>query len=144
MTDYQSWALLIMRLVLGSIFFLHGAQKVFGWFGGPGLHGFVAWITSLGVPQFLAYLAAFAEFIGGCFMFLGIATELGALLIIPVMIGAVIMVHWPHGYFDQNHGFEYPLNLILFALAVIIGGPGEFALWNPFQHWRKKIFGECP
>ena len=111
-------------------------KKFFGGLAVLRLHGFVAWITSLGVPQFLAYLAAFAEFTGGCLMFLGIATELGALLTIPVMIGAVIVVHWPHGYFVQNHGFEYPLNLIFFALAVIIGGPGKFALWDPFLHWR--------
>ncbi len=67
----QRWALTIVRLVLGSIFILHGGQKVLGLFGGPGLQGFIAWIGTMGVPAWLAYLAAFAEFIGGILMFLG-------------------------------------------------------------------------
>ena len=134
----QSKALLVLRLTLGSIFFLHGAQKVFGLFGGPGLTNFVAWTLTLGVPIWLGYLAAFAEFLGGCMLFLGIAAEVGALLTIPVMVGAVLVVHWPHGYFMQNGGFEYPFNLIFLALAVIIGGPGKAALWDPFKKCRQQ------
>lgn len=136
--DCQSYALWILRLVLGSVFFLHGAQKLFGWFGGPGMNGFINWIGTLGVNSFFAHLAAMAEFIGGCLMLLGIATELGALMISPVMIGAIYLVHLPHGYFIQNNGFEYTLNLILLALAVIIGGPGKGALWDPFIKFRSK------
>lgn len=130
---HTSWALTIVRLTLGSLFFLHGAQKVFGWFGGPGLTNFVAWTVSMGVPVWLGYAAAYAEFIGGCLLFLGFAARLGALLTIPVMIGAVVVVHWPHGYFGQNGGFEYPLNLIFFALAIFVGGPGKLALWEPLK-----------
>lgn len=136
-TCYQAWSLCLLRLILGTIFIAHGSQKVFGLFGGPGLEQFVAWTTSLGVPPLLGYLAAFAEFGGGVFMFFGIATELGALLTIPVMIGAVFLVHWEHGYFIQHGGFEYPFNLILFALAIIIGGPGMGAIWDPFIKIRK-------
>jgi len=126
----QALALTIVRLVLGSIFILHGSQKVFGLFGGPGLEGFVAWIGTMGVPEWLAYAAAFAELIGGVLLFFGIAAELGALLAMGVMIGAVIVVHWSNGYFGQNGGFEYPFNLALLCLAVIIGGPGKGALWD--------------
>ncbi len=133
---HQALGLSILRLVLGSIFIAHGAQKVFGLFGGPGLTKFVAWAGTIGVAPWLAYLAAFAELIGGCLMFLGICCELGALLTIPVMIGAVVMVHWNSGYFMQNGGFEYPLNLIFLAIAVIIGGPGFGALWDPAQRYR--------
>lgn len=129
-------AMCILRLVLGSIFMLHGSQKVFGLFGGPGLDGFIAWIGTYGVPEWLGYAAAFAEFAGGCMMFFGIATELGALLTIPVMAGAVWLVHWDGGYFMQNNGFEYPLNLIFLAIAVIIGGPGCGALWDGCRKWR--------
>ena len=136
MHGHKNNALLLLRLTLGSIFIAHGGQKVLGLFGGPGLDGFVTWAGTIGVSPLLAKLAAFAEFIGGCLMFLGIATELGALLTIPVMIGAVVLVHWPHGYFMQNGGFEYPFNLILLALAVIIGGPGCCALWDPFTSLR--------
>jgi len=129
----HSIALLILRLTLGSIFILHGSQKLFGFFGGSGLTGFVQWSAKLGIPAVLAYIAAFAEFFGGVSMFFGIATELGALMTIPVMIGAVVIVHGKSGYFAQNGGFEYPLNLIFLAIAIIIGGPGLWALYKPFK-----------
>jgi putative oxidoreductase len=132
----QAWALFLVRVTLGSIFMLHGSQKVLGLFGGSGLEGFVKWLGGLGVPPALGYLAALAEFVGGILLFFGIAAELGALMIIPVMLGAIFIVHWGHGYFGQQGGFEYPLNLILFLCAVIIGGPGKCALWNPFKSWR--------
>lgn len=123
------WALTILRIMLGCIFIAHGGQKVLGLFGGPGLEGFVQWATSQGIPTVLAYLGAFAEFIGGLLLLSGIAAELGALLTIPVMLGAIIYVHWPHGFFIQNGGFEYVLSLIISALVIIIGGPGKLALW---------------
>lgn len=129
-------ALAVVRMTLGSIFILHGAQKVFGVLGGPGLEGFVQWGATIGLSPALAYAAAFAELIGGIMLFFGIAAELGALLTIPVMIGAVALVHWPHGYFMQVGGFEYPFNLILLALAVIIGGPGKCTLYDPCSSWR--------
>ena len=135
----HAWAMLVLRLVLGSIFIAHGGQKVLGLFGGPGLEGFVAWASTIGLPVWLAYMAACAEFIGGILMFLGIAVELGALLTIPVMVGAVVLVHWHNGYFFQYGGFEYPLNLIFLALAVIIGGPGVGVLWDPFKECRTAI-----
>lgn len=126
------WALFIVRIMLGIIFIAHGGQKVLGLFGGPGLAEFAKMAATMYVPipAFLAYLAAFAEFIGGILLFFGIAAELGALMVIPVMIGAVFFVHWPHGFFGQNNGFEYPLSLIFFLLAIVVGGPGKFALWE--------------
>lgn len=134
----QAWALFILRLLLGSTFILHGSQKVLGLFGGPGLGGFAGFASQrLGMPLFLGYLASFCEFIGGWLVLLGIATEVGALLIVPVMLVAIFTVHWPRGYFVQSNGFEYPFNLLLVALALIIGGPGRLALWNPFKKWRK-------
>lgn len=135
----RGWALCLLRLTVGSIFIAHGGQKVLGLFGGPGLDGFVAWAGTIGVSPLFAYLAAFAELIGGLMMFFGIAAEVGALLTIPVMIGAVFLVHWQHGYFMQNGGFEYPFNLILLALVIIIGGSGRCSLYNPFKELRKKL-----
>lgn len=126
----RQWALTIVRLTLGVIFFAHGSAKTFGLFGGPGLEAFAAWAAGFGIPSFLAYLGALAEFVGGCLLLLGIASELGALMTIPVMIAAVTKIHWAHGFFAQNGGFEYPLSLIFFALAIVIGGPGYFALWR--------------
>ena len=67
---------------------------------------------------------------------LGIAAEVGALLIVPVMLVALIRVHWAAGYFLPK-GFEYALNQLCLCLAVILGGPGWMALWNPFSRWRK-------
>ncbi len=128
MIDKYAWALFIVRLTLGSIFILHGGQKVLGWFGGSGLQGFVNWASGMGVPTIFAYLAAFAEFFGGIMLFFGIFPELGATMIIPVMLGAVFLVHWKSGYFIQNNGFEYPLNLIFLLIAIIIGGGGKLVL----------------
>ncbi|BDC35065.1 hypothetical protein Noda2021_10230 [Candidatus Dependentiae bacterium Noda2021] len=133
----QSYALLLVRLVVGSVFLLHGAQKVFGLFGGPGLDGFGSYIASLGLPVTLGHLAAIFELVAGIMLVFGIATELGALMTIPVMKVAIYLVHWSNGYFIQNQGYEYALNLLLLAAAIIIGGPGAHALWDPFAKWRK-------
>lgn len=127
------YSLFLIRMVVGSVFMLHGAQKLFGLFGGPGLKGFAASLAPQGVSAVLAYSAACCEFIGGTLVFFGIFVELGALLIIPVMLSAMFMVHWPHGYFNQNNGFEYPLNLILLCLAIMSGGPGIYYCWDPLK-----------
>jgi putative oxidoreductase len=118
-------ALFLVRLVVGSVFVLHGGQKVFGWLGGPGLTGFVTWLGTLGVPAWLGYVAAFVELVGGCMVLFGIAAEIGALFLAIQMAVAIYLVHWPHGYFVQNNGFEYPLSLIVLCLAIIVGGAGK-------------------
>lgn len=123
-------ALFIVRMVVGSIGVLHGSQKVLGLFGGPGLAGFAAWLATLGVPAWLAYVGAFGEFIGGLMIMLGIATELGAAILAVDMLFAIYLVHWGHGYFLQNNGSEYALNIIILCIALIIGGPGCYALWS--------------
>lgn len=133
-----AWALLILRLLLGSTFILHGSQKVLGLFDGPGLTGFAAAVSKTGAPAALAYLAAFFEFIGGWLVLLGIAAEIGALMIAPVMLVAIAAVHWKHGYFSQKQGFEYPFNLLLVAIALILGGPGKLALWDAFKRCRTQ------
>jgi putative oxidoreductase len=124
--------------MLGIIFIAHGGQKVLGLFGGPGLEGFAQWSATMGIPGWLAHLGAFAEFIGGILLFAGIASELGALMVIGVMLGAVWFVHWNHGFFIQNGGFEYPLSLIVFATAIVIGGPGKLYLWCPCKTFGCK------
>lgn len=125
-------ALFIIRLMLGSTFILHGSQKVFGLFGGPGLAGFAGWLATLGIPAWLAYLGAILELTGGISVIFGIATQLGAFFLACDMIVAIYLVHLSHGYFIQNNGFEYPFNLILICIALILGGPGKYYLWNPF------------
>ncbi len=131
------YALAIVRITVGFTFFLHGAQKVFGWFGGPGLATFVQWSANYGISSFWAYCAAGAECLGGFLLMTGIVAELGALLVIPVMIGAIFLIHGTKAYFVQNQGFEYPFVLMLFALAIIVGGPGHGALWDPVKKYRE-------
>lgn len=121
-------ALALIRIMLGLVCTLHGSQKVLGAFGGPGLQGFVNWIGSLGVPAVLGYLAAFFEFAGGLLLLFGIASRLGAAMVIPVMLGAIYLVHLKNGFFTQNGGYEYPLVLLVMALALVIGGSGSLTL----------------
>ncbi len=125
------WALTIVRIMLGIIFIAHGAQKVLGLFGGSGLQGFVQWSATLGIPSWLAYCAAISELIAGILLVLGIASEIGALLVIGIMFGAIYFVHLKNGFFTQNGGYEYALSLLVFASAVLIGGPGKAYLWCP-------------
>jgi putative oxidoreductase len=129
-------AIFIIRSLIGIIFILHGAQKLFGWFGGQGLQGWVNWLATLHVPAFLGYASAIAEFVGGLLLLFGFAAEIGALLEIGVMAGAIVLVHWPHGFFVQNNGFEYALLLMVCCLGIIIGGPGRWHLWNPFKKYE--------
>lgn len=138
--DRREWALFLVRVLLGEIFIAHGGQKVMGWFGGPGLTGFISWAGKFAIPEWLAYLAAFSEFIGGWLLLLGIFAELGALMVIPVMLGAIFIIHWDQGFFAQNNGFEYPFSLAISLLAIIIGGPGKFALWDPVTQWISKKY----
>src|SRR5215470_12665231 len=113
-----TWATIPLRLVAGMVFIAHGSQKVFGAFGGPGLRGFTS--SSAPFPAMRpAWLwmgaAAFAEFIGGILVLLGLFTRVGAFLIACVMLTAIAGVHWPN-FFANNRGFEYPLSLLAITL----------------------------
>jgi len=122
-----TWATVPLRLVMGIIFIAHGAQKVFGAFEGPGLRGFSSFSAPFQVmrPAWLWMgAAAFAEFVGGILVLLGLFTRVGAVLIACVMLTAVIGVHWPN-FFANKHGFEYPLALLGIALSLLITGGGK-------------------
>src|SRR4029453_11193839 len=109
-----SFGLLLLRLGLGAVFFAHGAQKVLGWFGGPGLEGWVGFMAKMGGPAFMAYIAAFAEFLGGLGVLVGLLTRIAALGPAAVMVVAMWQVHWSNGFFmnfmcnppDKGHGIE--------------------------------------
>lgn len=126
----QCAALGLVRILLGATFVLHGSQKVFGLFGGTGLAKFAGWIKSLGYPAWLGKLAAYCELIGGLMLLFGVAAQVGALLVIPVMACAIGMVHLSKGYFIQNGGCEYALNLLILAAIILVFGPGRFALYD--------------
>ena len=132
---YASWSTLVIRVVLGVIFFAHGAQKVLGWFGGYGLKGTTQSLSSLGIPLPVAYLVCFFELFGGIGLIVGLLTRLAALAIAVVMIGAIVKVHWQHGFFlnwsltpGKGHGYEANLALLAMAVACLIAGGGAWSL----------------
>lgn len=125
-----SWVPFPLRLALGTIMFVHGAQKIFGAWGGMGLSRWIAGVAPLGLEPSWAWLAAaaFSEFIGGALVLLGFYTRLGAFFIACTMAVAVFGFHWPRGFFMSNGGFEYPFALLGMAIALIVSGGGNASL----------------
>jgi putative oxidoreductase len=110
--------LLILRLFVGLTLAAHGAQKLFGWFGGYGLTGTGGFLEQLGFfpGKRHALFAGLAELVGGLFLALGFATPLAATLIISVMFVAIATVHLKHGFFNHNQGYEYNLTLAILTI----------------------------
>jgi len=132
---YGSWSHLVVRLGLGVVFFAHGAQKVLGWFEGPGLRGTINGFKGLGIPPAATVIAALIEFLGGLAMITGFLVRPAALGLIVVMLVAVAKVHAQHGFFlnwfntpGKGHGWEFNLALIAMALSILIGGAGAFSI----------------
>jgi putative oxidoreductase len=123
-------ALLLLRAVIGLLFVGHGAQKLFGWFGGPGLQGTAGWLGSLNLEpaKVWAVSAAVSEFAGGLLLALGLFSPLGSLGIIAAMVMAVALVHIGSGLWAANGGIELPLTMTAVAAALILTGPGRFSL----------------
>lgn len=123
---------LVLRVILGGVFFPHGAQKALAWFGGHGMAPTVAFFDqAFGVPAALAYLVIAAEFLGAIALVLGLLTRLAAFGIFAVMAGAIYLVHWQNGFFmnwtgsQQGEGIEYHLLVLGMALALMIRGGGR-------------------
>src|SRR3954449_2381050 len=119
-------ALLVVRVIVGIIFVVHGAQELFGAFGGPGL-------TAMVQPPpdgmgLLGYPVTIGEFFGGLGLIVGFLTRFSAASLIVIMLGAIGLVHGQHGFFLQNQGFEYNLALIGLLAPILIAGPGRFAI----------------
>jgi putative oxidoreductase len=127
-------ALTILRVVLGTVFFAHGAQKMLGWFGGFGFHGTMGMFTSMGMPAPVALLVISAEFFGGLGLIFGLLTRIAAFGIGADMIGAIFLVHLPNGFFmnwmgaQKGEGFEFHLLAIAMAAALLLRGAGAFSL----------------
>src|ERR1700753_2712760 len=92
-------ALTLVRLVLGVVFFAHGAQKLLGWFGGYGFHGTIGFFEHVGMPAPVGFLIIITEFFGGLGLIVGLLTRIAALGIGVEMIGAIFLVHLPNGFF---------------------------------------------
>jgi putative oxidoreductase len=124
-----AWALLIIRVVVGLTLAAHGAQKLFGWFSGPGFvkveHGFRA--QGLKPARLWTALAIVGEVGGGLSLAFGLLTALGAAGAIGAMIMA-IRSHWTKGFFGSRGGYEYPLVLLAISLALGLAGPGAYSL----------------
>jgi putative oxidoreductase len=127
-------ALTMLRLVLGVVFFAHGAQKTLGWFGGYGFHGTMGFFTHMGMPAPVALLVICTEFFGGLGLIVGLLTRIAALGIGVEMIGAIFMVHLPNGFFmnwagnQKGEGFEYHLLAIAIAATLLLRGAGAFSV----------------
>jgi len=125
-TTWPVWMTVPIRLALGAIFVAHGSQKVLGSFAGPGLAKFTSFPTPFPFmrPHWLWLgAAAFSELIGGILIFLGLLTRVGAFFIACTMLTAILGVHWPR-FFANNQGLEYPLALFAMCLALLISGGG--------------------
>lgn len=133
---------LVLRVMLGAVFFPHGAQKALGWFGGHGLEATIQHFTTvMGIPYVMAVLVVAAEFLGAIALVLGLLTRFCAFGIFCVMAGAVYLVHLPHGFFmnwfgtQQGEGFEYHLLAMAIALALMLTGGGRWSLDRVL--WRR-------
>ena len=120
--------LLVIRLVLAAVFIFHGAQKLFGAFGGPGMNGFIDSITALKipVPQVSAWISALTEFVGGIIMVVGTGARIAAIFLCINMIVAIVKVH--NTAFSGPGGMEYPLTLACVFLGIALIGPGRITL----------------
>lgn len=131
----DDYALTVLRLVLGIVFFAHGAQKMLGWFGGFGFKGTMGFFTQqLHLPAPFAVLAICAEFFGGLGLIFGLLTRVAAFGITCNMVVAILMVHLPNGFFmnwygnQKGEGFEYHLLALAMTVALMIKGAGALSI----------------
>ena len=143
---YPSWSRTVVRVALGIVFVAHGGQKVFGWFGGPGLRATIETFQQyMKVPPAATVAAALIELLSGVAMLLGLLVRPAAVGIIVVMLVAIAKVHGRHGFFinfsgtpGKGHGFEFNFVLIALALSVLIGGAGALSI----DHLLRAFGGE--
>ena len=146
------WVPAIARLVLGIIFFAHGAEKMLGWFGGAGFNATLQTLTKqLRIPAPIAVLVMSAELFGGLGLIVGLLSRIAAAGIVLTMLGAIAIVNRHYGLFmdwygnRKGHGFEYHLLAIALAVVVIVKGAGAFSidyLW--YQHDAGQTLAQQP
>jgi putative oxidoreductase len=126
--------LTILRLILGAVFFAHGAQKMLGWFGGHGFNATMASFThNMGIPALFAFLAIAAEFFGGLGLLVGLLGRVAAFGILCNMLGAIVLVSSHVGFFmnwfgtQKGEGCEYHLLAIALCVAILVKGSGAFS-----------------
>jgi putative oxidoreductase len=136
----NSGAITILRLVLGIVFFAHGAQKMLGWFGGYGFTGTMGFFTgAMHIPAVFAFLAIAAEFFGGLGLIFGFLTRIAAFGITVNMLMAIAMVHAQFGFFmnwtgtQKGEGIEYHLLTVAITIFLMIKGAGAFSIDQAFS-----------
>lgn len=124
-----SAGLLAVRLVLGLYMAAHGAQKLFGWFGGHGLGGTSAFFEQIGFRPARRFViaASVTEIVSGGLVALGFLGPIGPALMISVLIVAAVSVHWPNGMFVTSNGIEHAVIFATSAFALALIGPGVFS-----------------
>jgi len=129
------WSPLALRLAAGIIFAAHGAQKLFGWFGGYGLEGTGEWMASIGLaPGYLmALLAGSAEFFGGLALIVGVMVRPAAVVLAVTMVVAIFSVHFQNGLFMAKNGYEFGLALLVVTVSLAISGAGRASVDSALQ-----------
>jgi putative oxidoreductase len=129
-TTEAGFGALALRVPVGIIFAAHGAQKLFGWFGGYGLEGTAGWMESIGLAPglLMALLAGSAEFLGGLALVLGLFTRPAAFALSIAMLVAIFSVHFANGLFMSNNGYEFGLALLAASVSLLFSGAGKASL----------------
>ncbi|MGI2259438.1 DoxX family protein [Shewanella sp. GXUN23E] len=137
----SSLAPLALRIPAGVIFTAHGAQKLFGMFGGYGLSATGQWMESIGLAPglLMALLAGGAEFLGGLLILMGLLTRPAALVLAFTMLVAIVSVHLGNGLFMSNNGYEFGLVLLAVSLSLLLSGCGRFGL---DRYWLTRLSGD--
>jgi putative oxidoreductase len=126
----EDWGILIIRVIIGLLFVGHGAQKLFGWFGGYGLKGTGGWLESIGLKPgvAMALMAGLSEVAGGLMFAFGLWMPVAALLITATMLVSIVKVHAQNGLWVTQNGYEYNLVLIAIAVGGALIGAGDYSL----------------
>ncbi|MGB1476772.1 MAG: DoxX family protein [Marinobacter salsuginis] len=124
------WGALALRIPVGIIFAAHGAQKLFGWFGGYGLEGTGQWMDSIGLsPGYLmALLAGGTEFFGGLALIIGLLVRPASAVLAFAMLVAIFSVHIGNGLFMSNNGYEFGLALLAVSVSLVFSGAGRASI----------------
>jgi putative oxidoreductase len=140
-----STTLLFQRLVLGAVILPHGLQKAFGWFGGFGFDGTLAFFQSIGVPAPLGLLVLGSDLIGSLALIFGLGTRLAAFGAAATMLGAILLLHAPNGFFMNwggtlpGEGFEFHLLALSLAVPLIVRGGGAHSLDERIASWLSRL-----
>jgi putative oxidoreductase len=129
-----------LRIGAGVIFTAHGAQKLFGWFGGYGLEGTAGWMESIGLAPgtLMAALAGGAEFFGGLLLIAGFLVRPAAVVLAITMLVAIFTVHVQNGLFMSNNGYEFGLALLVISMGLALRGAGSLSIDSLLQNKLTK------